>query len=326
MKRIFNYIVLCSLMFCVFAGVFAGCSGDGDKVIDNTEGSKNHDKIYLYNEGNVPYDSDGDTRKYVFITPYLAAHPTGGAVVVFPGGGYNHLSNATNKGGADNDGDQKESSAIAEWYNAQGISVFVVNYRTTSVDGDVDYRHILADGMRAVRYVRANADKFYVNADKIAVQGYSAGGHLASVLLTKNNFAVDDEHYVADEIDAVSAKANAAVLCYAVTSLEDGLTHKGTAKVFSGGDEEIKKAYSSVLNVTADTSPCFLWCHESDGTVSSQNTYEMAAALQAKNVECEMHVFDDNGTTAHGVGVAQDYAEAKTWPSLATEFLKNLGF
>ena len=288
--------------------------------------STDHTKIFLYAEGNVPYDDDNDCRDYCFVTPYLASEPTGGAVVVFPGGGYNHLSNATDKGGADNDGDQKESSSIAEWYNASGISVFVVNYRTTAVDKSVCYKHILSDATRAVKVVRANASKYYIDENKIAVQGYSAGGHLASVLLTKGGFVVDDSNYVTDQIDAVSAEVNAAVLCYSVISLQSDLTHKGTSKVFSGGDENIKTEYSSNLNVTPDTAPCFLWCHQNDGTVKSQNTREMASVLENNGVLCEMHVFDDNGTSDHGVGVAQKYDEAKQWPSLATTFLKNLGF
>lgn len=326
-KRMKNKVISIFLVVVTALAVALCCVGcnDDEPPIDNTEASKNHDKIYLYQSGNVPYDEDCDCSKYVFITPYLAAKPTGGAVIVFPGGGYNHLSNATNKGGADNDGDQKESSAIAEWYNAAGISVFIVNYRTTSVHDDADYRQILSDGTRAIKFVRHNAAQYYVDVNKIAVQGYSAGGHLAATLLT-TNFSVNDENYVADAVDGESAKVNAAVLCYAVTSLKDEITHKGTKSVFCGEDQSVATRCSPVDNVTANTAPCFLWCHEGDRTVSSRNTYAMAEALDAKGVHYSINVFDDGGTTQHGVGVAQEYQEAKEWPSLATEFLQALGF
>lgn len=314
-------IILIILLFSVWATLVA-CNDDS---VDNTEGAKNHDAIYLYQQGNVPFDDGCDCSGYVFLTPYLAAHPTGGAVVVFPGGGYNHLSNATNKGGADNDGDQKEASAIAEWYNEQGISVFVVNYRTTSVHKNACYRQILSDGVRAIKYVRHNAEKFFVDNNKIAVQGYSAGGHLAATLLT-TEFAETDPDYVLDEVDKESAKVNAAVLCYAVTSLDDDVTHKGTKTVFCGGDSTVAQKYSPVQNVTKDTAPCFLWCHNGDGTVKSENTYAMAMALGEKGVSYQLNVFEDGGTKTHGVGVAQDYEEAKQWPALATKFLKGLGF
>lgn len=303
-----------------------------DKVIanlveDNAVSASGNDKIYLYDVDNVPYDSvNKDCHNYCFVTPYIAANPTGGAVVVFPGGGYNHLSNATNKGGKDNDGDQKESSSIAALYNAAGISVFVVNYRTTAVDENVNYKQIVADGMRAIKVVRANAAKFNVNLDKIAVQGYSAGGHLASVLLTTSNFTIDDVNYKPDEVDNVSAKVNAGVLCYAVTNIKGSLAHKGTASVFGGGNDEILVKYNSVDNVTADAAPCYLWCHKGDKSVNYQNTQTFADALQQNGVDYVLDIFDDNGLTSHGLGVAWNVTDASVWTANATAFLKNLGF
>ena len=329
MKTLHKFLGIALLAVCL-AFAFVGCTPTNDNPpdhkIDNTDSSKNHDKVYLYADNNVPYDSDNNCYAYCFITPYLAPFPTGGAVVVFPGGGYNHLSNATNKGGADNDGDQKEASAIAAKYNAAGISVFVVNYRTTAVDDEVCYKQILADGTRAVKLVRANAERWYVNPDKIAVQGYSAGGHLASVLLTKGGFVVDDPDYTADDTDKLSATPNAGVLCYAVTSFADDITHKGTRRVFTANDETLYATYSSADNVTKSTPPTYLWCHEHDGTVSSQNTYLFASALDDCGVQYQLDVFDDNGTTAHGVGIAADYPEAKAWTDNATAFLQGLGF
>ena len=69
-----------------------------------------------------------------------------------------------------------------------------------------------------------------------------------------------------------------------------------------------------------------MWCNENDGTVPSKNTKAMRDALTAANVKNETHIFDDNGTTEHGVGIAESFEEAKAWTSLATAFLKSLGF
>ncbi len=346
-RKIFCLAVALCLLFSISTG-FTACakkgndspsasSGDSSsatetKLPDNTAASKDHTKILYYSENNVAYDDDNDCYEYCFMTPYLAARPTGRAVLVFPGGAYSNLSNSHRladgtKTGTDNDGDQKESSSIAKFYNAQGISVFIVNYRTKSVVGTtISYKQILSDATRALKYVSKNADKYYVKKDKIAVQGYSAGGHLASVLVTKGCFDIADPTYVKDEIDEEKAVVSAGVLCYPVITLSESYTHKSTAKNFSGGDSAIKTEYSSEKNVTASTAPCFLWCHENDGTVPSKNTKAMRDALTAANVKNETHIFDDNGTTEHGVGIAESFEEAKAWTSLATAFLKSLGF
>ena len=345
-RKIFCLAVAICLLFSILTG-FTACAKKGNdspsastgdsssatetKLPDNTAASKDHTKILYYSENNVAYDDDNDCYEYCFMTPYLAARPTGGAVLVFPGGAYSNLSNSRladgTKTGADNDGDQKESSSIAKFYNAQGISVFIVNYRTKRVVGTtISYKQILSDATRALKYVSKNADKYYVKKDKIAVQGYSAGGHLASVLVTKGCFDIADPTYVKDEIDEEKAVVSAGVLCYPVITLSESYTHKSTAKNFSGGDSAIKTEYSSEKNVTASTAPCFLWCHENDGTVPSKNTKAMRDALTAANVKNETHIFDDNGTKEHGVGIAESFGEAKAWTSLATAFLKSLGF
>lgn len=345
-RKIFCLAVALCLIFSLLTG-FAACtkpsdnsssssqgggsSSGGQELPDNTAASKDHTKILYYSKNNVAYDDDNDCYEYCFMTPYLAARPTGGAVLVFPGGAYSNLSNSHRladgtKTGTDNDGDQKESSSIAKFYNEQGISVFIVNYRTKSVEKNISYKQILSDATRALKYVSKNADKYYVKKDKIAVQGYSAGGHLASVLVTKGCFDIADPTYVKDEIDEEKAVVSAGVLCYPVITLSESYTHKSTAKNFSGGDSAIKTEYSSEKNVTASTAPCFLWCHENDGTVPSKNTKAMRNALTAANVKNETHIFDDNGTTEHGVGIAESFEEAKAWTSLATAFLKSLGF
>ncbi len=300
------------------------------QIIDNTKASLDHTPIKLYQENNVPFDEDDDTQPYIFLTPYLAPHPSGGAVLVFPGGGYGHLSNSTTSvsgygQGVDNQGNQKESSSIVPFYNNLGISVFVVNYRTKALGEDVNYHAILADGSRAIRYVKHHASDYYLSKDRIAVQGYSAGGHLAATLATYS-FVNDDKTYQPDDIDEEDDKANAAILCYAVTSMEDAYTHNKTRSNFLNAETSLYETFSPYKHVSKDTCPMFLWCHEYDATVSSQNTYLMAKALEDNNVDCVWEVYDDNHNTAHGLGIAADYEEAKTWPSKATAFLKEHEF
>ncbi|MCD8308104.1 MAG: InlB B-repeat-containing protein [Clostridia bacterium] len=309
-----------------------------------TAESGSHDPIYYWaSEDKVPYDStyttdyDSGARayNYCFMTPYLAKNPTGGAVLVFAGGGYNYCSNSYGNNGKDNNGRQGEASAIAEWYNAAGISVFVVNYRTKAVlNHSGIYHELLSDCMRAIRYLRYHAEEYSVDPGKIAAMGYSAGGNIASLLLNSySRYTIDDTlsgGYVSDEIDEVSAKADAGVFGYGVLGLSQSYADGGTSSSFSGY-ASVREQYCPYLNITADTAPCFIWQETTDGTVSPSYATDFAAGLETAGVQYELHLFNDSsqvtsGTYLHGIGVAQDYTHAKVWPTYATNFLKTLGF
>lgn len=329
------------------------------------DGLNGGEKMYLYDEGNVPFDADGDTRDFAFLTPYPAPATDGqknSAVIVMAGGGYNHISNSTDPvgdknpdgkdygRGVNNDGNQKEASSIAKWYNARGINVYVLNYRTAvTVLGSSVYREAMSDVLRAVRYLRYNADSLGIDANKIAVQGGSAAGHLAAMALTCYDWNDEpekygytpDPNYVEDEIDAVSAKPDAGVLAYPVITFETSTNavHTGSRSKFLGSlASSYYPVYSADKQVTSETSPAFLWAHKNDSSVNSKNTELMRDALTANGVQNECHIFDDNGYKTHGIGAAFDdpnvvgasyvgkLKEAERWPVLATEFLKSLGF
>ena len=105
------------------------------------------------------------------ITPFVAPKETatGASVLVLPGGGYTRLS------------DVKEGSDIAKWLNSLGISAFVLKYR---LGPRYNQPNPLLDAARAMRTVRARSKEFGVDSNRIAILGFSAGGHLASTLGT----------------------------------------------------------------------------------------------------------------------------------------------
>ena len=267
-----------------------------------------HKAIKLW--GNVvPYNNMGKgTDVSPTIAPYIAKdNPTGMCAVVIPGGGYSSLSMA------------KDGTQIAEYLNSQGISAFIVSYRITDKGARAyDYRAILSDGLRAVKFVRYNAEEFGIDPDKIFTIGASAGGHLASMTATHYDFEVNDPNYTHDEIDAVSARPNATVLSYPASSLEKNFAHAGTRDNFTGGNSLLKKKYSAENSVTEDTPPMFIWHTWEDSKVPALNSIALAAALADKGIPCELHVFQEGD---HGLGLAKNASTAHTWPSLATEWL-----
>ncbi len=318
--------------------------------ITSIASSSNHDPIYYWTKGNVPYDSEYTTDyssgttayDYCFMTPYLADNPTGGAVLVFAGGGYNYCSNSYGNNGKDNDGRTGEGNAIAKWFNAAGISVFVVNYRTHAVlNHNGIWHELLSDCSRAIRYLRYHAAEYNVDPDKIATCGYSAGGNMASLLLnsyekfTIGSDSVETGYTQSEtdkEIDSLSARADAGVFGYGVlgltlTSNDGGTYSDGSTSTMFSTASGTRSTYCQYNNISADTAPCFIWQETNDDTVSSAYASTFAARLAEYNVPYELHLFNDTrADSMHGIGVAQEYDEAKAWPSMATNFLKALGF
>ncbi len=258
----------------------------------------------------VPYNNMGaNTTTAPLIVPYIAENnPSGICAVIFPGGGYSSLS-TTNEG-----------SKIAQFLNSKGISAFIVYYRVTESDSrQYDYRAILSDGLRAVKYVRYNADEFGIEPDRIFTIGFSAGGHLTCMTATHFDFEVNDPKYTPDAIDAVSGRPNAAAPSYAVATIEKNYTHAGTQRYFARGSTQIQHDFSAENSVTENTPPIFLWHTWDDSTVPVQNSIGFAAALAEKNIPCELHVY---ASGKHGLGLAEDNATANTW----SELLSNWAF
>ena len=264
-----------------------------------------HPQIKLWGSV-VPYnDASAGLTDTPSIIPYIAKNnPTGICAVIFPGGGYGNLSK-TNEG-----------SKIAEFLNSKGISAFVVYYRTTNGGTmNYDYRAIMSDGLRAVKYVRYNATEFAINPQRIFTIGFSAGGHLTSMTATNFDFQVSDPKYTPDAIDAVSARPDAAAPCYAVSSICKPYSHKGTRTVFARGNAQIEEKYSAENAVTTNTPPVFLWHTWNDPTVPAEASLAFAAALEAKNIPCELHIYANGG---HGLNLAAGNATAYTWSAHLT--------
>lgn len=222
------------------------------------------------------------------------------AVLIFPGGGYEHLS-------------AQEGEGYAGWFQLHGFHAFVLNYRL----GSHGYRHpaMLQDAVRAMRIVRSRAEADGFNPSKIVVIGSSAGGHLAATLLTRNDAGNPASP---DPVERASSRPDLGILCYPVISMQDSTTHPGSKTNLLGAnpDPDLARELSAETGVVADTPPCFLWHTWADGAVPVDNTLLFVAALRKAGVPFECHIYQDG---EHGLGMKDGH----NWTMPCLIWLKN---
>jgi acetyl esterase/lipase len=238
------------------------------------------------------------------LTPYLpdATQASGAAVVICPGGGYGGLA-------------QHEGHDYALWLNEHGVAGFVLKYRL----GSHGYRHpaMLQDAARAVRLVRARADQWQVDPARVGIMGSSAGGHLASTLLT--HFDGGDPA-ATDPVERQSSRPDLGILCYPVITL-GVFTHQGSKNNLLGKDPppELVWALSNELQVSPRTPPCFLWHTYEDSAVPVENSLLFAAALRRAGVPFDLHIYERG---RHGLGLAGGHP----WTKDCLFWLRQHGF
>tara|TARA_R110002072_G_scaffold46591_2_gene128852 strand:+ start:25287 stop:26213 length:927 start_codon:yes stop_codon:yes gene_type:complete len=241
-----------------------------------------------------------------------AGKPTGAndsptpAIVICPGGGYGHLA-------MDHEGHQ-----IAAWCNSLGVTGVILEYRHRGKG----YGHPapLQDVQRAMRLVRHHAKNWRIDANKVGVIGFSAGGHLASSVSVHHDQGNPE---ALDAIEQQSCRPDFSVLCYAVLAFGQPFTHKGSQRNLLGKQpsEELVAKMSSDRQITKTTPPAFLWHTTADRVVPAENSIAYYLALQEHQVPCELHVFEKG---RHGIGLAKGHA-AERWPSLCHRWLITRG-
>ena len=252
-------------------------------------------------ENGAPYFDASFGQEEPNLAPYLIEdgkiHP---AVIVFPGGGYSHRA-------------YHEGEPVAQWLNSIGLHAFVLQYRVNPYT----YPAILNDALRAVRLVRYKAAEFRIDPNKIGTLGFSAGGHLASCTAFCYDLAELDEN---DPVDRVSSRTDCAVLCYPVLSFVR-FSHVPSAQNFMGkeyGERRVLRRFSPEENVTENTPPIFMWHTEADLSVPTENSLQLAMALQEKNIPYSLHIYPFGG---HGQGLAQNLPLAAEWTTSCAAFL-----
>jgi acetyl esterase/lipase len=268
--------------------------------------------VYLWS-GSAPGalgNSEADKpRMYVFLPKKPS---TSAAILVIPGGGYEHVAIG------------HEGFQIASWLNQQGMAAFVLDYRVAPYHYPVE----IEDGRRAMRLIRSHAAEYGIDPNRLGVWGSSAGGHLASSLGTHCENAtseVTNSTASPNPIDKISCKPDFMVLAYPVISMQPPIAHMGSRLNFLGPhpNPALAHEYSNQFAVTAHTPQTFLFATTNDPTVPVENSLDFYRALVHAHVSAEMHLFDYSD---HGCGLCGSIVPLRVWPSLLRTWLIDHSF
>ena len=233
-------------------------------------------------ENNAPIGDGKFKAEDAWIHVHRPVDPNGAAVVICPGGGYGALVMGP------------EGHGIAKWLNGHGVTGVVLQYRLPRGRSFVP----LYDAQRALRMVRANADKWSLDSKRVGIIGFSAGGHLASTAGT--HFDHGDSK-ADDPLDRLSSRPDFMILVYPVVTMGRG-THGGSRNNLLGRNPsaEMIELFSNERQVTAETSPAFLAHAVDDRPVPPVNSRRLHAALKAKKVPAEYLELPNGGHGLNG--------------------------
>ncbi len=243
------------------------------------------------------------------LTAYLHEEADGPrpCMIVVPGGAYSFAS-------------IREGQPVAERFYGMGYNAFVLTYTCNPLRMEPLRLQPLRDLARAVRLLRKEADRLEIDPDRIAVCGFSAGGHLTASLAVHGRDAYEDNPVYRD----YSCRPDALVLSYPVITAEPGLTHADSIKALLGYNRPEEDAAAAVISrkgalpgcrtpedemrymsletqVCPDTPPVYIWHTLPDDSVPVENTFRFEQVLREKGVLHSMHIYSHG---VHGLSLA----------------------
>lgn len=238
----------------------------------STVAQNNSFVVDLYPQDFVGQD---DIKPFITVYPAFSEKNEGKAILICPGGGYSHLAM------------QHEGYDFASWLAENGVTAIVLKYRMPKQDFQIP----LSDAKKAMIIIRENAEKWNIEPNKVGVMGFSAGGHLASTLLT---------HFDPD------SRPDFGVLFYPVITMEDRYTHQGSKNNLLGAspDKELVENFSNEKQVKPNTPSVLLFHSDDDKAVPVENSLLFYEALRKNNIPASIHVFPTGG---HGWGFRSDF-------------------
>jgi acetyl esterase/lipase len=216
-------------------------------------------------------------------------HNTGAAVVVFPGGGYKILAM------------DLEGTEVCDWLNSVGVTCLLLKYRVPDTGPYPKSPAALQDAQRAMGLARQHAKQWGIDANRIGVLGFSAGGHLAAAISTHYDKRLYDP---VDAADSLSCRPDFAVVIYpGYLALAD--------KNFASNPDIVP---------TADTPPTFIVQAEDD-PVHVENALVYFQQLKNTKVPAELHIYAQGG---HGYGLRRTALPVTTWPQGVETWMRTI--
>lgn len=244
-------------------------------------------------------------HKRVEMTPYLAPGSGNMAVVVCPGGSYFWHDITT------------EGHEVARWLQQNGISAFVLRYRTAMVPAFIThFRYVFRgnrypdpqeDLQRAIVYIKARANEYGIDTQRVGAMGFSAGGHL---VMSAAEFFV-----------GIARPAFVAPI-YPVVTMSADCVHKRSRRALLGDSRKnnrcLRESLSLERHVPKDCPPVFLVNCKDDPIVDWRNSVLLDSALTANDIP---HRYIRYNTGGHGFGASETKGseECRQWK---TEFMK----
>lgn len=244
------------------------------------------------------------------MTVFRPDRPNGAAVLVTPGGGYRWVVI------------DKEGYEIARWLSARGFTVFVLFYRLPGEGWAAGPDVALADAQRAMRVIRSRARDFAIDPARVAAMGFSAGGHVCADLAARFESRVQPP---VDAVDMLSARPHCAAPIYPVVSMSAPHAHPGSRTLLLGANPTpaLEAAHSPDRAIPANAPPHFILHAEDDDVVPVDNALLLRAALKARGVAVETHLFAAGG---HGFGLRRAAGKpVEVWPELFRSWARTVG-
>ena len=219
----------------------------------------------------------------VFLPP--AGKANGTAVIVAAGGGHRELVF------------NPEGVEPAQFLASQGVTAFALKYRLFREPGSkYNVGHTAEDIRRAMRTVRARAGEWNIDAKRIGVMGWSAGGEVAAMVAYP---PVAGDAKSADPIERVSARPDFQILIY-------------------------PGPYGIPGKIPADAPPLFLLGAADDEYVAGV-LFDLSRKYHAAGASIEAHIYAQ-GKHAFNMGQRSEYVSIKRWPQRLVEWLEDRGY